>query len=186
MAGDAGSRAKRYWGRSFYLMAELWTESRGGAGRLLEGIGCALGRLASKLPSQSLPLVCCLYLHTLGKVWFLLTVNPGDFAAVIWAWGWGWSCACALGGLLGFDSLTCSCAWFYKRRRKGRPSAFHVLRFCPDLSSPAWGISFLLSEFLPSWKSLWFSRRRVEEALCLISLSCLDWRAHFSAENLVF
>lgn len=63
-------------------------ESRGELGDCWgRGVGCASGRLAPKLPSQSRPLVCCLDLHTLGKECFLLIVNPGEFAAVIWGWG---------------------------------------------------------------------------------------------------
>lgn len=110
MTGDAGSRAKRYWEWSFYLMAELWNGVKGGVGRLLRGgVGCALGRLAPKLPSQSIPLVCCLYLHTLGKECFLLIVNPGEFAAVIWGWE-GLILCLWFGGTSGFwfaDLLMC-------------------------------------------------------------------------------
>lgn len=74
--------------------AFIWWQNSGNGvkGRSWEIAGgdrLCTGRLASKLPSQSPPLVCCLYLHSLGKVWFLLIVNPGEFAAVIWACGGG-------------------------------------------------------------------------------------------------
>ena len=85
-------------------------ESRGELGDCWgRGVGCASGSLAPKLPSQSRPLVCCLDLHTLGKECFLLIVNPGEFAAVIWGWG-GLILCLWFGGTSGFwfaDLLMC-------------------------------------------------------------------------------
>lgn len=86
MAGDARLSCEKVFSVarvSFDARTVEWSPGVGGGGRWeLSGALVSWGDFAPKLPSRSVPPVCQPYLHAVGKESFLLTVDPGEFAAV--------------------------------------------------------------------------------------------------------
>lgn len=189
MTGDARLSCEKVFSvPEFHLMPELWNGARGwGVGE----DGSFLGPLwvgETLHPNSHHDLYPRFASHTftpLGRrvsCWLWTQESLQPWLAVLKLCLW-------FGGTSGFwfaDLLMCL-AGIKGAERGGRAtSTFHVTQLCPDFSSPD------LEDFFPRvripvlWKSARFSSRRVEEAICLISVSCLVQHAHFSQENLVF
>lgn len=185
MTGDAGSRAKGIEEEAFIWWQNSGTESRR-SWRLLEDRLCT-GETCIQTPiTVSTPGL--LPIPSLPQE----GVIPADCEprrVCSWLWfgrgGWGWSCACDLGGLLGLIRWPAHVPGSIKgAERGGLPHSRHtvlprsLLTCLGDLFPPLWISALLEIPLIPvaeEWRKL-----------CLISLSCLDWQAHFCRKPCVF